>query len=107
MAFLLAVMQVCLSVWKAQSWRQVCHGTKLFCMEKVTKQMMLDMQEYIHKFESEHVRLHMLLGIDHRGLEVLGIHSYGHREQLIEGVKEYLRAYLRAAETTTQISAKY
>ena len=67
----------------------------------------LVVQEYIHKFESEHVRLHMLLGIDHHGLEVLGMHSYGHREQLIEGVKEYLRAYLRAAETTTQISAKY
>lgn len=65
------------------------------------------MQEYIHKFEAEHVKLHMLLGIDHRGLEALGMHSYGHREQLIEGVKEYLRAYLRAAETTTQISAKY
>lgn len=64
-------------------------------------------QEYIHKFEAEHVRLHMLLGIDHRGLEVMGMHSYGHREQLIEGVKEYLRAYLRAAETTTQISARH
>ena len=67
----------------------------------------LDVQEYIHKFEAEHVRLHMLLGIDHRGLEVMGMHSYGHREQLIEGVKEYLRAYLRAAETTTQISARH
>lgn len=67
----------------------------------------MGLQEYIHKFEAEHVKLHMLLGIDHRGLEALGMHSYGHREQLIEGVKEYLRAYLRAAETTTQISAKY
>ena len=66
------------------------------------------MQEYTHRFESEHVKLHMLLGIDHRGLELLGMHSYGHREQLIEGVKEYLRAYLKAAESsTTQISAKY
>ncbi|DBA81613.1 hypothetical protein WJX77_010729 [Trebouxia sp. C0004] len=67
----------------------------------------MGLQEYVHKFESEHVKLHMLLGVDHRGLEALGIHSYGHREQLIEGVKEYLRAYLRAAETTTHISAKY
>lgn len=53
------------------------------------------------------MRLHMLVSIDHRGLEQLGMHSYGHREQLMEGVKEYLRAYLRAAESTTQISAKY
>ncbi|KAA6426844.1 MAG: adenylate guanylate cyclase [Trebouxia sp. A1-2] len=67
----------------------------------------MGLQEYVPKFESEHVKLHMLLGVDHRGLEALGMHSYGHREQLIEGVKEYLRAYLRAAETTTQISAKY
>ena len=64
-------------------------------------------QEYVAKFEAEHVRLHMLVGIDHRGLEQLGMHSYGHREQLLEGMKEYLRAYLRAAESTTQISAKY
>lgn len=67
----------------------------------------MGLREYVSKFEAEHVRLHMLVGIDHRGLELLGMHSYGHREQLIEGVKEYLRAYLRAAESTTQISAKY
>ena len=73
----------------------------------ISKGVALDAQEYIHKFEAEHVRLHMLLGIDHRGLEVMGMHSYGHREQLIDGVKEYLRAYLRAAETTTQISARH
>ncbi len=77
----------------------------LLCMHLLPS--VVDLQEYVHKFESEHVKLHMLLGVDHRGLEALGMHSYGHREQLIEGVKEYLRAYLRAAETTTHISAKY
>lgn len=64
-------------------------------------------QEYVHKFESEHIRLHMLLDMDHHDLEALGIHSYGHRELLRDGVKEYLRAYLRAAENTNHISAKY
>ncbi len=76
-------------------------------MHAFSSTIAVDLQEYVHKFESEHVKLHMLLGVDHHGLEALGMHSYGHREQLIEGVKEYLRAYLRAAETTTHISAKY
>lgn len=84
-----------------------CHHNKTKHRCAFIKGVAVDAQEYIHKFEAEHVRLHMLLGIDHHGLEVMGMHSYGHREQLIEGVKEYLKAYLRAAETTTQISARH
>ena len=85
----------------------ITQGCCSLCCACIHLPSAVDLQEYVHKFESEHVKLHMLLGVDHHGLEALGMHSYGHREQLIEGVKEYLRAYLRAAETTTHISAKY
>lgn len=79
---------------------------KLFGM-LVTHTRHFLVQEYVHKFESEHIRLHMLLDMDHNDLANMGIHSYGHREMLRDGVKEYLRAYLRAAENINHISAKY
>lgn len=56
------------------------------------------LQEYAAKFEREQVRLHVLLGMDHDGLRKLGIDTFGERETIINGVYEYLRAYLRAAE---------
>lgn len=55
-------------------------------------------QVYADRFEAEKVRLHVLLGMDHEGLERLGVHAIGERETIINGVYEYLRAYLRAAE---------
>ena len=55
-------------------------------------------QEFATRFESEKVRLHVLLGMDHDGLTKLGVNSFGERETIINGVYEYLRAYLRAAE---------
>ncbi len=55
-------------------------------------------QVYADRFEAEKVRLHVLLGMDHEGLERLGVHALGERETIINGVYEYLRAYLRAAE---------
>ena len=56
------------------------------------------MQLYADRFEAERVRLHNLLGMEHDGLERLGVHTIGDRETIINGVYEYLRAYLRAAE---------
>ena len=53
------------------------------------------MQEYIHKFEAEHVKLHMLLGIDHRGPEALGMRSYGH---MLLGINPF-RAHTAGATT--------
>ena len=53
---------------------------------------------YADRFEKEKVRLHNLLGMDHSGLERLGVHALGERDTIINGVYEYLRAYLRAAE---------
>lgn len=55
-------------------------------------------QVYADRFELEKVRLHNLLGMDHGGLERLGVHSLGEQDTIINGVYEYLRAYLRAAE---------
>lgn len=55
-------------------------------------------QVYADRFELEKVRLHNLLGMEHSGLERLGVHSLGERDTIINGVYEYLRAYLRAAE---------
>lgn len=55
-------------------------------------------QVYADRFEAEKVRLHVLLGMEHEGLERLGVHALGERETIINGVYEYLRAYLRAAE---------
>ena len=56
------------------------------------------MQEFAAKFEIEKVRLHVLLGMDHDSLTRLGVTTFGERETIINGVYEYLRAYLRAAE---------
>ncbi|DBB18216.1 hypothetical protein WJX82_000391 [Trebouxia sp. C0006] len=58
----------------------------------------LGLEVYADRFEAEKVRLHVLLGMDHEGLERLGVHALGERETIINGVYEYLRAYLRAAE---------
>ncbi|KAL0026791.1 hypothetical protein WJX77_001496 [Trebouxia sp. C0004] len=58
----------------------------------------LGLEVYADRFEAEKVRLHVLLGMDHEGLERLGVHAIGERETIINGVYEYLRAYLRAAE---------
>ena len=53
---------------------------------------------YADRFEAEKVRLHNLLGMEHEGLERLGVHALGEQETIMNGVYEYLRAYLRAAE---------
>ncbi len=56
------------------------------------------LQVHADRFEAEKVRLHNLLGMEHDGLERLGVHTIGERETIMNGVYEYLRAYLRAAE---------
>ncbi|KAL3153017.1 Hexokinase-3 [Trebouxia sp. C0009 RCD-2024] len=58
----------------------------------------LGMEGYADQFEREKVRLHNLLGMDHSGLERLGVRAIGEQDTIINGVYEYLRAYLRAAE---------
>ena len=55
-------------------------------------------QVYADQFEREKVRLHNLLGMDHSSLERLGVRAIGEQDTIINGVYEYLRAYLRAAE---------
>ena len=58
------------------------------------------LQVYARNFEVQDVQLHMLVNMGHQDLIGFGITSFGHRESILQGIKEFLTAYLRAVEAS-------
>lgn len=58
------------------------------------------LQVYARNFEVQDVQLHMLVNMGHQDLIGFGISSFGHRESILQGIKEFLTAYLRAVEAS-------
>eukprot|EP00891_Asterochloris_glomerata_P006283 jgi/Astpho2/6283/Aster-x0722 len=60
----------------------------------------INLEVYARNFEVQDVQLHMLVNMGHQDLIGFGISSFGHRESILQGIKEFLTAYLRAVEAS-------
>ena len=86
---------------RASSTSELTGCTELLpAVPAVTMLLPSALQVYARNFEVQDVQLHMLVNMGHQDLIGFGISSFGHRESILQGIKEFLTAYLRAVEAS-------